>query len=63
MPVISHTPHSPDLAPCGFFIFPKIKLKEHRFDISEELLAGSQRVLDTLTERDFQEKFQKWRRR
>jgi hypothetical protein len=40
-----------------------MKLKGHRFDTIEELQAGSQRVLDTQTERDSQEKFQKWRRR
>jgi hypothetical protein len=53
------------LAPCHFFLFPKIKLKlkGHRFDAIEEIQAESQRVLDTLTEKDFQEAFQKWRRR
>jgi hypothetical protein len=25
--VIPHPPYSPDLAPCDFFLFPKIKLK------------------------------------
>jgi hypothetical protein len=29
----------------------------------EEIQAESQRVLDTLREKDFQEAFQKWRRR
>jgi hypothetical protein len=28
----------------------------------EEIQAESQRVLDSLTEKDFQEAFQKWRR-
>jgi hypothetical protein len=47
MAVIPHPPYSPDLAPCDFFLFQKMKLP---------------RVLDTLTEKDFQEAFQKWRR-
>jgi hypothetical protein len=34
-----------------------------RFDTIEEIQAESQRVLDTLTEKDFQEAFLKWRRR
>jgi hypothetical protein len=53
------------LAPCDFFVFPKkkFKLKGHRFDTIEGILAESQIVLDTLTEKDFQEAFQKWRRR
>jgi len=41
----------------------KLKLKGRRFDTIEEIQAESQRVLDTLTEKDFQEAFQKWRRR
>jgi hypothetical protein len=63
--VIPHPPYSPDLAPCDFFLFPKMKLqlKWRRFDNVEELQAESQRVLDTQIEKDFQEAFQKWRRR
>jgi hypothetical protein len=54
-----------DLAPCDFFLFPKktVKLKGRRFDTTEDIQAESQKVLDTLTEKDFQEAFQKWRRR
>ena len=65
IPVIPHPPYSPDLAPCDFFLFPKmkLKLKGRRFDTIEEIQAETQKVLDTLTEKDFQEAFQKWRRR
>jgi hypothetical protein len=41
----------------------KLKLKGCRCDTIEEIQAESQRVLATLTEKDFQEAFQKWRRR
>jgi hypothetical protein len=41
----------------------KLKLKGRRFDTIEEIQAESQRVLDTLTEKDFQEAFQKCMRR
>jgi hypothetical protein len=41
----------------------KLKLKGRRFDTNEEIQAESQRVLDTLTEKGFQEAFQIWRRR
>jgi hypothetical protein len=53
MAVIPHPPYSPDLAPCDFFLFPKMKLKLkcHRFDTIEEIQAQSQRVLDILTEK------------
>ena len=61
MAVIPHPTYSPDLAPCDFFLFPKmkLKLKGRRFD-TIEIQAESQRVLDTLLEKDFQEAFQKW---
>jgi hypothetical protein len=64
MTVIPHPPYSPDLAPCDFFLFQQInlKLKGCQFDRTEEIQAKSQRVLDTLTEKDFQEAVQKWRR-
>ena len=50
---------SPDLAPCDFFLFPKmkLKLKGRRFDTSEEIQAETQKVLDTLTEKDFMKRF------
>jgi hypothetical protein len=41
----------------------KFKLKGRQFDATEETQTESQRVLDTLTEKDFQEAFQKWRSR
>jgi hypothetical protein len=40
----------------------KLKLKGRPFDSIEEIQAEPQRVLDTLTEKDFQEAFRKWRR-
>jgi hypothetical protein len=47
----SPTLYSPDLVPCVFFLFPKMKLrlKGRRFDTTEEIHAESQEVIDTLT--------------
>jgi hypothetical protein len=55
MAVIPHPLYYPDLAPCDFFLFPKmkLKLKGRRFDTTEDIHAESQRVLDILTEKDF----------
>jgi len=41
--------YSPDLAPCDFFQFPKMKLrlKGRRFDTTEEIHTESQEVIDT----------------
>jgi hypothetical protein len=56
MAVIPHQSYSPELAPCDFFLFPKmkLKLKGRRFDTTEKIQSESQRVLDILTEKDFQ---------
>jgi hypothetical protein len=63
MATISQPPYYPDLESCNFFMFPKMKfkLKGRRFDTIEKIQAESQRVLDSLTEKDFQETLQKWR--
>jgi hypothetical protein len=64
MVVIPHTPYSLDLAPRDSFLFPKIKLKlkGRRFDTTEEIQTEKQRLLDSLTEKNFQEAFQKRKR-
>ncbi|PNF14013.1 hypothetical protein B7P43_G03567 [Cryptotermes secundus] len=64
MAVVPHPTYSPDLAPCDFFLFPKmkIKLKGRRFDTVEEIQAETQTVLNTLTKKDFQDAFEKWQK-
>jgi hypothetical protein len=49
MAAILHPPRFLDLALSDFFLFPKmkLKLKGRRFDTTEEIQVGSQRVLDT----------------
>jgi len=63
--VIPHSPYSPDLAPCDFFLFPQLKLrmKVRTFNTIEEIQEESQRVLDTIPKRDFQGCFQAWQKR
>jgi len=58
-------PYSPDLAPCNFFLFLKMKLqlKGHRFDTVEEIQRESQNVRGRLREQDFQHVFQQWQQR
>ena len=67
MTVIPHPPslYSPDLTPCDFFLFPKLKLrmKGRRFDTIEEIQEESQRVLDTIPKTGFQGCFQAWQKR
>jgi hypothetical protein len=40
----------------------KIKLKGRRFDTIEEIQAKSQKVLKTLTQKDFQDSFRSWQK-
>jgi histone-lysine N-methyltransferase SETMAR len=45
-----HPPYSPDMAPCDFFLFPKmkLKLKGRCFDRVEGIQRESQNALGTL---------------
>jgi hypothetical protein len=56
IPVVSHPPYSPDLAPCDFFLFPKIKmkLKGQRFYDIPTIQQNVTSELDNLKVEDFQ---------
>ena len=57
---VPHPSYSPDLAPCDFWLFPKLKerLKGCRYE-RIEMKEGVTKVIDTLTQEDFHEAFQK----
>jgi hypothetical protein len=61
----SHPPPSlvTSLAPCDFFLFPKIKLKikGRRFESTEDIQAESQDVMKMLTQNGFQQCFRSWK--
>jgi hypothetical protein len=44
---------------CYLFLLLKVKLKGNHFDTAEGIEAESQAVLNTLTEHDFQNAFNK----
>ena len=50
-------PYSPDLSPCDFCLFPK--LRGRRYETIEEIKEAVTKVIDTLTQEDFHEAFQK----
>ena len=58
---VPQPPHSPDLAPCDFWLFPKLKekLRGCRYEINEEMKEAVTKVIDTLTQEDFHGAFQK----
>ena len=52
-----HRPHRPDLTPCDFWLFPK--LRGCRYETIEEMKEAVTKVIDTLTQEDFHGAFQK----
>ena len=54
---VPHPPYSPDLAPCDFWLFPK--LRGCRYETTEEMKEAVTKVIDTLTQEDFHRTFQK----
>ena len=54
---VSHPPYRPDLAPCDFCLFPK--LRGCRYETIEEMKEAVTKVIDTLTQADLHGDFQK----
>ena len=54
---VPHHPYSPDLAPCDFWLFPK--LRGFRYETIEEMREAVTKVIDTLTQENFHGAFQK----
>ena len=54
---VPHRPYSPDLAPCDFWLFPK--LTGCRYETIEKMKEAGMKVIDTLTQEDFHGAFQK----
>ena len=55
---VRHTPYSPDLALCDFWLFPK--LRGCRYETIEPMKVAVKKLIDTLTQEDFHEAFQKF---
>ena len=54
---VPQPPYSPDLAPCDFWLFPK--LRGCRYETIEEMKEAVTKVIDTLTQEDFHGALQK----
>ena len=54
---VPHTHDSPDLAPCVFWLFPK--LRGCRYETITGMKEALRKVIDTLTQEDFHGAFQK----
>ena len=47
---VPHPPYSPDLAPCDFWLF--LKLRGCRYETIEEMNEAMMKVIDTLTQEE-----------
>ena len=58
-------PYSPDLAPCDFLLFPKLKntLKGQRLADLSDIQRNLKNLLQGIQEHDFQDCFQQWHHR
>ena len=54
---VPHSPYSPDLAPCDFCLFHK--LRGCFYETIEEMKEAVMKVIDTPTQEDFHGGFQK----
>ena len=53
---VSHPLYSPDLAPCDFCLFPKLRVC--RYETIEKMKEAVTKVIDTLTQEGFHGAFQ-----
>jgi hypothetical protein len=65
IPVVSHQPYSPDLAPCEFFLFPRLKstLKGKRFQEVADMQLNMTRQLQVIPKQAYQTCTEKWKDR
>ncbi|UYV83425.1 hypothetical protein LAZ67_23000967 [Cordylochernes scorpioides] len=63
--IMSQPPYSPDLAPCDFFLFPKLKrpMKGRRYATLDEIKTVSKEELKKVLKNDFLKCFEDWKNR
>ena len=63
--ILPHAPYSPDLAPCDFWLFPKVKsmIAGKPFARVQDLAKAVYSALATIPQEEYREAFQKWLRR
>ncbi len=65
MPTLDQPPYSPDLAPCDFFLFPKLKgvIKGTRFPDVEAIKRAVTTELRRIPEEAFRGCIEVWKKR
>jgi hypothetical protein len=65
IPVVPHPPYSPNLTPCDFFLFPRLKstMKGKRFQDVAEIQLNTKRQLHAIPKQAYQTCIEKWKDR
>ncbi|GFV26678.1 putative transposase [Trichonephila clavipes] len=65
IPVALQPPYSPDLSPCDFFLFPKLKnhLKGHHFGTLENIQTAVTDQLKAIPISEFHQCYEEWKKR
>ncbi|GFX20745.1 putative transposase [Trichonephila clavipes] len=65
IPVALQPPYSPDLSPCDFSLFPKLKnhLKGHHFGTLENILTAVTDQLKAIPISEFHQCYEEWKKR
>ncbi|PNF42337.1 hypothetical protein B7P43_G03673, partial [Cryptotermes secundus] len=63
IPLVRQAPYSPDMAPCDFWLFQRLKtpLKGSRFDSREDIIQNATAQLHDIPKEAFQNCFQYWK--
>ena len=64
IPLIRQAPYSPDMAPCDFWLFPKLKmpLKGTRFESGEDITRNAMAQLYKIPQEAFQQWQDRWKK-
>ena len=65
IPVVPQPPYSPDLSPCDFFLFPRLKskLKGHHFETLENIKKAVTDELKNISVEEFHHCYEDWQER
>lgn len=63
--IVPQAPYSPDMAPCDFFLFPKLKLplRGKHFETIEVIKENSKKELKAIPKSAFQKCYDDWKKR
>ncbi|XP_060568938.1 histone-lysine N-methyltransferase SETMAR-like [Ruditapes philippinarum] len=63
--VLNHPPYSPDLAPCDFFLFPRLKkhLQGRRYSTRNGIGSALHQLCRGIPQEDYKKAFQNWIKR